>query len=82
MNSLKKSKITFVSTIVDPTLPEPIPASKKMPEWYKSISRYVGGKKRPPTNSSSTNGTIKTCMPVLDVMTSGYLILSSADVFY
>ena len=81
MNSLKKSKITFVSTIVDPTLPEPIPASKKMPEWYKSIPRYVGGKKKPPTNSAGTSGTIKTCMPVLDVMTSGYLILSSADVF-
>jgi hypothetical protein len=74
-------KITFTSSIVDPTLPEPVPASKKMPEWYKSIPRYIGGKKKPPMDSSSTTGTIKTCMPVLDVMTSGYLILSSADVF-
>lgn len=74
-------KITFTSSIDDPTLPEPTPASKKMPEWYKSISRYIGGEKKPPTDSSGTTGTIKTCMPVLDVITSGYLILSSADVF-
>lgn len=74
-------KITFTSTIIDPTLPEPIPASKKIPEWYKSIPRYIGGKKKLPTDVNATNGTIKTCMPVLDVMTSGYLILSSADVF-
>ena len=81
MNSLKKLKITFVSTIVDPTLPEPIPASKKMPGWYKSIPRYVGNKKKPPLDGKATSGTIKTCMPVLDVITSGYFILSSADVF-
>lgn len=73
-------KITFVSTIVDPTLPEPIPASKKTPEWYKSIPRYVNGEKKPFIDSSAS-GTIKTCMPVLDVITSGYLIFSSADVF-
>jgi hypothetical protein len=74
-------KIKFISTIIDPTLPKPIPASKKIPEWYKSISRYFGDKKKPPIDSSGTLGTIKTCMPVLDVITSGYLILSSADVF-
>ncbi len=74
-------KITFTSTIIDPTLLEPIPAAKKLPEWYKSIPRYIGGKKKPSTNPDETKGTIKTCMPVLDTITSGYLILSSADVF-
>jgi hypothetical protein len=74
-------KITFASAIVDPTLPMPIPASKKIPEWYKSLPRYIGGEKKVNVDSSATSGTIKTCMPVLDVITSGYLILSSADVF-
>jgi hypothetical protein len=74
-------KINFVSTIIDPTLPKPIPASKMMPEWYRSIPRYIGGEKKPPINGGATSGTIKTCMPILDTMTSGYLILSSADVF-
>jgi hypothetical protein len=73
-------KINFVQSIIDSTLPQPIPASKKIPEWYKSIPRYIGGNKKP-NKDSGTDGTIKTCMPILDVMTSGYLILSSADVF-
>jgi hypothetical protein len=74
-------KITFVSSISDPSLPHPIPASKKIPEWYKLIERYVYGEKKPPTEANGTTGTIKSCMPVLDSMTSGYLILSSADIF-
>jgi len=74
-------KIKFVSTINDITLPKPVPASKKIPDWYKSIPRYIGGEKKVPMDEATTLGTIKTCMPILDVITSGYLILSSADVF-
>jgi hypothetical protein len=74
-------KIVFSSKVHDPSLPEPIPAFKKIPDWYKSISRYIGNEKKPPKDGVGTNGTIKTCMPVLDSITSGYLILSSADVY-
>jgi hypothetical protein len=73
-------KITFISTSADPSIPEPIPAVKKIPEWYKSIPRYIGKEKKPTTNNG-VDGTIKTCMPVLDSITAGYLILSSADVY-
>jgi hypothetical protein len=74
-------KITFVSVNAnDPSIPAPIPAVKKIPEWYKKIPRYIAGEKKP-SSESATNGTIKTCMPVLDAMTAGYLILSSADVY-
>jgi hypothetical protein len=73
-------KITFVSTSVDPSIPAPIPAVKKIPEWYKSIPRYTGKEKKPTVNNA-VDGTIKTCMPVLDAMTAGYLILSTADVY-
>jgi hypothetical protein len=73
-------KIIFTSSILDPSLEEPIPASKKIPEWYKSISRYIGNEKKP-SESGGTSGTVKTCMPVLDSITSGYLILSSSDVY-
>lgn len=74
-------KIKFISKVIDPTLPQPIQASKKIPDWYKSIERYVGGEKKPPRSRNDTNGTIKTCMPILDAITSGYLILSACDVF-
>jgi hypothetical protein len=73
-------KITFVLASNDPSIPEPIPAVKKIPEWYKSIPRYTGKEKKP-TVDNGLDGTIKTCMPVLDAMTAGYLILSSADVY-
>ena len=73
-------KITFVSTSADPSIPQPIPAIKKIPEWYKSIPRYIEKEKKPKLDNS-VDGTIKTCMPVLDAMTAGYLILSSADVY-
>lgn len=73
-------EITFVSTSVDPSIPAPIPAVKKIPEWYKSIPRYTGKEKKPLADNT-LDGTIKTCMPVLDAMTAGYLILSSADAY-
>jgi hypothetical protein len=73
-------KITFVSTSVDPSVPEPIPAVKKIPEWYKSIPRYTGKEKKPLPNNG-LDVTIKSCMPVLDAMTAGYLILSSSDLY-
>lgn len=73
--------ITFVSINAnDPSIPEPIPAVKKIPEWYKKIPRYISGEKKPNSENASS-GTIKTCMPVLDAMTAGYLILSSADIY-
>jgi hypothetical protein len=74
-------EINFVSTSPDLTLPKPIPASKKIPDWYKKIPRFINNKKQPDLISNQSTGTIKTCMPVLDAMTTGYLILSENDVF-
>jgi len=74
--------ISFVAQHLDPSFPPPVAASKKIPEWYKDLPRYIGGEKKPHADDSgSTNATIKTCMPVLDTLTSGYLILSSSDAY-
>lgn len=73
-------KINFIASVTDPTLPKPEPASKHIPEWYRSIPRYADGKKIPHNERGKTPGTIKTCMPVLDAMTNGYLLFSGADV--
>jgi hypothetical protein len=61
----------------------PIPANKLIPEWYKKTDSYLGLKKIPPLEGGDgvTTATIKRCMPVFDVMTSGYLILSPSDVY-
>lgn len=72
-------KIHFYTFNDDKTLPPPIPASRDIPEWYKKLDRYSGGEKRPSTDKVIS--TIKTCIPVLDSLTAGYLIKSAADLF-
>jgi len=73
-------KITFTNMSQFPDLEKPQLASKVIPEWYKETLSYVGDKKIPQSNGTSP-GTIKKCMPVFDAMTSGYIIVSPADVY-
>ncbi len=49
----------------------PKPASKVLPGWYKRQSAPLG----------EFGGTIKRCMPIFDVMTSGYIISMPCDVY-
>ncbi len=56
----------------------PVPASKCIPEWYKKIDSYIGGKKT--INVTNINATIKKCMPVFDTLTMGYIIPTPVDV--
>jgi len=74
-------KIISFSTELD-ILPEykPIPASKLIPDWYKSAESYLLGKKIP-GGQANTTATIKKCMPVFDSMNLGYLLLLPADVY-
>jgi hypothetical protein len=58
----------------------PIPAHLDLPEWYKKLESYLGGKKAP-DGQGGTLASIKKCMPVFDMITSGYVIRSSADVW-
>lgn len=58
----------------------PQPASKFIPEWYKNLESYIGGKKIP-TGQGDTSATIKKCIPVFDAITAGYIISLPADVF-
>lgn len=58
----------------------PEPASKNMPEWYKSLESYYSGKKIPDGNGRTT-ATIKKCMPVFDAISAGYIIKTPVDVY-
>jgi hypothetical protein len=48
-----------------------------VPEWYKNIEKFVGGKLKV---YPSVNLTVKHCMPFLDTLTSGYYVPLPADV--
>ena len=71
--------IKFTNTNGFQDLEKPQPASVFIPDWYKNIESYVGGKKI--TNGNGlTTATIKKCIPVFDAITAGYIITSPADV--
>jgi len=49
----------------------PAPASKYVPLWFKKLVRHHEAPLGP--------GTVKTCVPVLDVLTAGYIIPAPCD---
>jgi hypothetical protein len=50
---------------------EPLPAMKKIPEWYKEMKTYTQGINTP---------TVKKCPPVLEMYKHGYYILNSVEI--
>jgi hypothetical protein len=57
--------------------PEPIPATKALPDWYRNLA----GKVQVP-GTRGTVHTAKQCLPLLDAMTSGYVLPLSGDVHF
>lgn len=55
-------------------IPEPYPARKLMPEWFKALPPKVN------RENKIENSTIKRCAPFLDAMTVGWIIPLVADV--
>lgn len=77
---MKKIIFTLNSLYLDNPVPDiyyPIPASKEVPEWYKKMpaSHDISSLK-----ASSDTETIKRCMPVFDILTSGYFIKTYTDI--
>lgn len=64
-------QIEFISDDVNVTdaMP-PVPAKLCVPEWYKSL----------PTNNTQGWATIKACIPVQDMITSGYIIRNAYEI--
>jgi hypothetical protein len=72
--------IEFIDTLNTDQKFRPVPAYKYLPEWYKNTEPYLNGGKTP-NIGARTHATIKRCVPVLDSLSSGYLILSPSDVY-
>lgn len=69
LNLPKKIKFQSIHPVFD--VPKPSPASKQIPEWYRKMPGV-----------SEKVMTIKKCVPVLDAMTSGYIISSPVDISF
>ena len=66
-----KKRIKFYSERTDLDLIKPLPASRFTPEWFRKMPGVIGGVE-----------TVKKCVPVLDALTSGYIICLSVDAIW
>lgn len=56
----------------------PSPASQSLPKWFKDMAPYAGGKLN--LRNGDSSATAKKCIPMLDAMSSGYMIKLWSDV--
>ena len=65
-------------TCEDKTYPlnVPVPAKKMIPQWYKDGETFYVEK-----GSRETSAGLKTCMPFLDILTAGYLLVTPFDIY-
>jgi hypothetical protein len=56
----------------------PKPAKSITPEWYKNTKSYIGKKE---VTESGITSTIKKCVPVLDILSAGYVIPTWCDIW-
>lgn len=61
--------------------PKPYPASKAVPDWYKSQPGTVSDKEEISMKQGASTSTIKRCMPIFDAMTAGYIIPMPCDIY-
>jgi len=81
----KNNHIWFcgVDEYVHNNLEIPSPASREIPEWYRnSTSFFDGNRLQFLGNDSVPSGTIKSCMPVLDIMTTGWIQKTWCDIYF
>lgn len=74
-----KIKFTNVIGVADDY--KPVPAKNIIPDWYKNLESYFGGKKQPDINTGQQNSTAKKCMPLFDAICSGYIITTYTDLW-
>lgn len=59
----------------------PMPSSKFIPDWYKQIPKYQNGLNKFRNYGLEVNNlTVKSCLPVVDSLTSGYMITLPHDI--
>lgn len=81
MKKDKPLEVRFISTMpkmVD-VFPEPVPAFKEIPDWYKKVSSFYDN------NSTPIDGiqqlTVKRCVAFLDILSSGYILKAPFDIY-
>lgn len=78
---MKKIKFHPTSEISEHLVPPPKPAISYIPQWYKDIKRFKGDANSPEIYGGEVvNKTVKSCMPFLDALSSGYIQETWCDI--
>jgi hypothetical protein len=80
---MAEQKIVFTLDFGSEWIPKeyyPVPGVKAVPEWYKKMETSFTDNKTDEKKVRETQ-TIKRCMPVLDVITAGYVIKTHTDLY-
>jgi hypothetical protein len=75
--------IKFIATdrYVAETHLKPTPAKNCLPDWWKTMTQYDITEENPyGKNFDHRTKTFKKCMPLIDMLTSGYMIMLNADI--
>jgi hypothetical protein len=78
MKKIKTKLIEFGTTEKYITFPKP--ARNYIPKWYKDAEQFIGGKPIVDGQLPIGKKTIKTCVPFLDALTTGYIVELWQDV--
>ena len=70
-----------ISEEIEKFVPFPVPAKTVIPEWYKKSKSFFNGNSISFDQKNQVEITIKKCIPVLDVLTSGYVQTSWSDIY-
>jgi len=80
---IKKIKFVPASQNALDNIPPPMPAKKAIPEWYRAGEMFVSSETNKAASPKDTNvyAGMKSCVPFLDAMISGYFICSWQDYY-
>lgn len=66
--------IKFIPWVKDYPLLEPVPSKATVPMWWRNGEATIGDPENPEAG-------MKTCIPFMEIMTSGYLLVAPFDIF-
>lgn len=74
----KTIEFVYINKHAYEVVDRPEPASSFIPEWFRTLQQYSGGKLI--TQGTGTSATAKKCVPLLDGMTTGYTLKLWTDI--
>lgn len=79
-NLSKKINFWYANQDIKGLVGKPVPAKLEIPKWYKDTPKYIGGNELHVSRSGQINLGVKSCIPFLDAMLSGYIVKLHCDV--